>query len=335
MLARTSKRRKADVESESDQSDAELDAEMEALRAVRREKGLPAVDADSDDEEEGYEEDSGDEEGGGLEKKNEYNREAMEKCLKDMGELPFIETQAVSAFRVEVKDEHDDLEREMAFYNHSVLAVEAGYKQLKALDVPTVRPEDYFCENVKSDSHMNKIKDRLLLEEKKIDALEARKARDMNKKYSRQMDKEKKADKTANKGKKGDPKDGEDEKGKKFGGGERVGQGRFNPNRARKDTEEEAKVGGNRGGEKSGKRVAMDKKYGFGGKARRASKLTDKKSLNDMSAFNPRAGKDGRPGGSKGGKGGKGGAYKASGSAGRPGKNSRDKKRGGSGGGKR
>ncbi len=38
---------------------------------------------------------------------------------------------------------------------------------------------------------------------------------------------------------------------------------------------------------KSAKRIAMDKKYGFGGKRGRFKQM-DKKTINDMSSFNPR-----------------------------------------------
>jgi len=64
-------------------------------------------------------------------------------------------------------------------------------------------------------------------------------------------------------------------------------------------------------GEKSLKRVRMDKKYGFGGKEGRNRKLNDKKSINDMSSFKPRGDRPARKG--KG--------------ANRPGKDSRKKMR--------
>lgn len=285
-MRRSSKQR---VEEDSDSeasNNAELEAEMAALKSLRREKGLAV-------------EDGGDGEAvmsGGS--KDVYNKDAMLKCLTTMGELPFIETQALCDLKVEVKDEHDDLERELAFYNHSVQAVSAGLKALKALDVPVVRPVDYFCENVKSDAHMNKIKDRLLLEEKKIAALEARKARDMNKKYMKQMNKDAKKEKLASKNKRGVKDEAEGDKEEKVRS--------WTPGRGGKD------------GGKSKKRINMDKKYGFGGKDRRKAKLNDSKSLNDMSSFNPKAGKDGKIR-SKAGKVKKAGQ--------RPGKGRRDKMR--------
>ena len=46
----------------------------------------------------------------------------------------------------------------MTFYNQSLLAVKEGRKLLEALNVPTKRPNDFFCENVKTDSHMNRVR---------------------------------------------------------------------------------------------------------------------------------------------------------------------------------
>jgi hypothetical protein len=75
-------------------------------------------------------------------------------------------------------------------------------------------------------------------------------------------------------------------------------------------------------GEKSTKRVAMDRKYGHGGKKGRF-KQTDSKSLNDMSQFNPRGNFSG--GGQK--KTGKPAAGGGGGGAKRQGKRARDASR--------
>lgn len=87
---------------------------------------------------------------------------------------------------------------------------------------------------------------------------------------------------------------------------------------------------------KSFKRQGMDKKYGSGIKDRMKGKMNDKKSLNDLSDYNPRGGKmvrrdaGGRGGGGRGGRGGGGrGGGRGGGSRGdsRPGKSSRDSSR--------
>jgi len=46
---------------------------------------------------------------------------------------------------------------QLAFYNHALLAANVGRTTLEQLGVPTRRPNDYFCENVKSDAHMIRV----------------------------------------------------------------------------------------------------------------------------------------------------------------------------------
>jgi rRNA-processing protein EBP2 len=45
----------------------------------------------------------------------------------------------------------------MAFYNHTILAVKFGRNELEKKGIPTKRPLDYFCENIKTDAHMSKV----------------------------------------------------------------------------------------------------------------------------------------------------------------------------------
>jgi rRNA-processing protein EBP2 len=46
---------------------------------------------------------------------------------------------------------HDDLKREVIFYNTALEAVHAGRQQFEDLKIPCTRPEDYFAEMVKTD----------------------------------------------------------------------------------------------------------------------------------------------------------------------------------------
>ena len=45
----------------------------------------------------------------------------------------------------------------MAFYNHTITSVKEARQELTKLGVPTSRPLDFFCENIKTDSHMAKV----------------------------------------------------------------------------------------------------------------------------------------------------------------------------------
>jgi rRNA-processing protein EBP2 len=305
----------------SDESDAELEAELQALAAIRAER----EEVENDDEEEESNN------GGGNEKapkrvRGIYNKDGLEYALANCTELSFLESYAICEFDLEPTDENDDLAREMAFYKQSLQAVHVGRDRLKQLGVPVRRPDDYFAESVKSDAHMQRVKDKLLLETKKMDAFEKRRQRETNRKYNKQLqDLRKKEIKTKTK----DATDAFTNLRKSGAKGEKLDEkveqllhGRGGkPGRGEGDRERT---------EKSSKRKNMDKKYGAGIKEKMRNKLNDKKSFNDMSTYNPRGGKQVRrekPGG-KGGAGGKGKVVKSSN---RPGKERRSAKRSGTG----
>ena len=77
-------------------------------------------------------------------------------------------------------DVHDDLKREVAFYDMALNAVNEARVRFKETKVPFSRPTDFYADMVKTDEHMAKVKDRLLFESKKIEAFEKRKS---NKEY--------------------------------------------------------------------------------------------------------------------------------------------------------
>ena len=60
-------------------------------------------------------------------------------------------------FTLEKDPVHNDFVREMSFYRQAQSAVLDGYTKLVELNLPTVRPSDYFAEMAKSDDHMQKV----------------------------------------------------------------------------------------------------------------------------------------------------------------------------------
>ena len=311
------KRKRMELEKAEDElngeEDPELEAEIQAVMAARAEEEAEA---------------NGTADAVVKRPRGINNKEGLEQALGGLEttNLPFIESYQVCEFDLEVPDENDDLEREMAFYQQSLQAVESGRNQLKKLGVPTRRPEDYFAENLKTDAHMGRIKDKLLLEQKKMDSFEKRQQREQNVKYNKQVMEMRKREKMAA------AKEDTDEITKLRKGGAKGEE---------LDERIEKIIGrgqGERGkDEKSFKRKGMDKKYGSGVRDKMRGKLNDKKSLNDMTDYNPRGGKEVRrnkPGG--GVNGGRGGTGKPSGGGGggskgssssRPGKSRRDAKR--------
>lgn len=90
-------------------------------------------------------------------------------------------------FNIDDDPLHNDFKREMTFYRQAQAAVLEGYKRLKELELPTMRPEDYFAEMAKSDEHMQKIRNRLLKKQKGLELSErVKKIRDI-KKYGKQV----------------------------------------------------------------------------------------------------------------------------------------------------
>ena len=89
---------------EENTEDVELQAEIQALKLSRAEKGLEQALQES----------------ASVTTKpsatsNVYNSAALLKCVEDMGtmSLPFLETLQISEFSLEIVDENDDLEREV------------------------------------------------------------------------------------------------------------------------------------------------------------------------------------------------------------------------------
>jgi rRNA-processing protein EBP2 len=78
---------------------------------------------------------------------------------------------------------HDDIKREIAFYNLTRENVMKGMQILIQAKIPISRPDDFFAEMLKSDEHMAKVKSRLLQQQQKVQTFEEKKSRMENKKF--------------------------------------------------------------------------------------------------------------------------------------------------------
>lgn len=85
---------------------------------------------------------------------------------------------------LEVKAE---IKREIALYNLARQNVMQGMRFLIQSKVPIARPDDFFAEMLKSDSHMKNIKSRLLAQQRKIKTFEEKKTRQENKKFHKAL----------------------------------------------------------------------------------------------------------------------------------------------------
>ncbi|ORY54662.1 Ebp2-domain-containing protein [Neocallimastix californiae] len=124
-----------------------------------------------------------------IEKENEENEEeeeeerelpaindtaALNKRYNDIRldipgvKIPWIELQTITYNKdlgIDDKTVHDDLKRELAFYEQGLAAALEGRKKYKALNKPFSRPNDYFAEMVKTDEQMSKIRQNMIEEQ--------------------------------------------------------------------------------------------------------------------------------------------------------------------------
>lgn len=169
-------------------------------------------------------------------------------------------------------DVHDDLKREVAFYNMALEAVHCARKECKKAKITFSRPDDFFAEMIKTDDHMAKVKDRLIFENKKMEAVAQRKSN----KEQKLRAKESHANKVAEKSKRKRDHFQQVE--------EWANSVAKNRGSALQDDADEVFLKNRQPGRK---RQNADEKYGHGGKRGRF-KQNDRSTLNDQSGFNPR-----------------------------------------------
>ncbi|KAL7876613.1 hypothetical protein AOLI_G00115760 [Acnodon oligacanthus] len=256
-------------------------------------------------------------------KKAINNTEGLKKCLAEFKKnLPWVErldltndpavdvlakiegTLAEKPSSGEINAE-DDFQREMYFYRQAQATVLEALPELKKLQIPTRRPDDYFAEMAKTDQHMQKIRNKLMQKQMAIEKSEKAKKLREQRKFGKKVQvevlqkrqKAKKAMMTAvKKYQKGmtdklDFLEG-DQEGKKGSTVSKPQMSKKGPN---------------------AKRKYKDQKFGFGGK-KKGSKWNTKESFNDVSGFRAKTAHG------KGGKFGKGGKKNK-----RPGKEARRK----------
>ena len=119
---------------------------------------------------------------------NFYNRLSSQKLINNTkGRIPFSEHMTITSDKTlevpEALTVHDDIKREIAFYNMTRENVKKGMEILVQAKIPISRPDDFFAEMLKSDEHMAKVKSRLLQQQSKIKTFEEKQARMENKKF--------------------------------------------------------------------------------------------------------------------------------------------------------
>eukprot|EP00920_Eleutheroschizon_duboscqi_P038762 GHVT01093138.1.p1 GENE.GHVT01093138.1~~GHVT01093138.1.p1 ORF type:complete len:208 (+),score=16.20 GHVT01093138.1:1436-2059(+) len=84
------------------------------------------------------------------------------------------------------KGEHgQDIKRERGFHDAAHAAAAECVRRLQAIDVPFVRPSDYLAEMLKSDQHMQKVRGQIADEQARIQTVEKRKLKQLDRKFNK------------------------------------------------------------------------------------------------------------------------------------------------------
>lgn len=247
------------------------------------------------------------------------NEAALRRIYEDLrldspsssSKLPWIETMRITyptSISSEVSDVENDLERELAFYKQALHAAVEGRKLVEASGTPFSRPSDYFAEMVKTDEHMERIRQKLLDETAAIKASEAAKKQRELKKFGKKVQVEKLQERIRNKKEMNERVQGLKRKHGSIDDGTGADD-EFDvrleeaiadrPSAGKKHAPSTGK--GARGTTNKAKipRSARDAKYGFGGK-KKYSKSNTAESTNDFSVGPTRGARGSKP--LKGGK---------------------------------
>lgn len=233
-------------------------------------------------------------------------RESLARIELPWSKHSFIEHQSIisdNKIESEIKDIYNDTERELLFYKQGLDAVKQSRKTLLKLKIPFSRPMDYFAEMVKSDEHMDKLKNKLLTEAANKKASEEAKRQRQLKKFGKQVQ-------HATLQERAKQKKEILEKIKSLKKKRGANEISNNDNDYDDDdfqialeeaTENNRTGGDNKRRKPNSKRLAKDAKYGFGGK-KRGKRENDATSSADISGFSTRKMKgksSSRPGKSK------------------------------------
>ncbi|KAF4577283.1 rRNA-processing protein and EBNA1-binding protein ebp2 [Pleurotus pulmonarius] len=105
--------------------------------------------------------------------------------------MPWTETLVLNYPETIDVDVSDDLNRELAFYKQALHGANTARSLAAKHNLPFTRPSDYFAEMVKSDSHMERIRQRMLDEGAGIKKSEEKRREREGKKFGKQVQIEK------------------------------------------------------------------------------------------------------------------------------------------------
>ncbi|KAG6524424.1 probable rRNA-processing protein EBP2 homolog [Zingiber officinale] len=230
------------------------------------------------------------------------NKEALLERLGDIAwpeHVKWIDKLTIDHNPEQEIDANDDLIRESAFYTQALIGTRQAFEKLQSMGVPFLRPPDYYAEMVKSDSHMLKVKTKLLEEKKKIEEAEERKKAREAKKLAKEVQVQKTKERAKRKKdeidsvkkwrkqrqQSGFSKGNDDEMKLPLDDGD--DDGGFNKSKKRRTGVAPGDRSGGfvRRGDKNKKRDHRESKFGHGGR-KGMKKQNTAESTNDFRAFN-------------------------------------------------
>ncbi|MES1911566.1 MAG: hypothetical protein MHM6MM_003979 [Cercozoa sp. M6MM] len=123
-----------------------------------------------------------------------FNKLALRSKLHELRaplrELDWVETAAVCVRGESVEsrvaaDPENDMVRETAFFDCAVRGAKRALKLLAKSGIKAYRPPDYYVEMVKSDAHMTRVKNQLLMRKRAMRVVAERRKMQKDKKYAK------------------------------------------------------------------------------------------------------------------------------------------------------
>jgi len=170
------------------------------------------------------------------------------------------------------------------FYEESLNAVKEAIKRFDQDAIPYKRPADYYAEMVKPDSHMARIKDVLVREQKKMAFVEQRKKARLSSKLHKEVQSQKRDERNKEKKKNSDNLERIKKKGRQNNRELRAPRTKLSREDDSKVVNKQQEARRNSGSRKSGgqvnkKRQHADEKYGYGGAKRHKKSNTGKQEI--------------------------------------------------------
>ncbi|OSX59721.1 hypothetical protein POSPLADRAFT_1183396 [Postia placenta MAD-698-R-SB12] len=209
-----------------------------------------------------------------IEIDNKIALERIRDTIKLDSSLPWTETLAVSYPETIDVGVDDDLNRELAFYKQALHGAQQARSLAAKHGLPFTRPSDYFAEMVKSDAHMERIRQRLLDEGAAIKRSEEKRKEREGKKFGKQVQMEKLQERERSKKEMEERLKGLKRKRKDALDGPQDDGFDVAVEDAISDRPSKRTKGAGPGDKKKLPRPARDKKFGFGGPRKRAKQNT-------------------------------------------------------------